>query len=194
MNISLRKAGALQEVIIKEKLPSLEPTDAARIDISEFLDASEQLIVARQKFMQVTADRSELLNAYYEIRKSTAHANMEFGVSDRLTDIAFLDKKIADGNSILKGKLTYQQIDMQVIQGRINKMKASSGDVYNSYREQDITSGVLTDDYLALIKIEVEKLRIQRTKLQDETLELNIKNEIELTEETVVTFKKFNLI
>ena len=75
-------------------------------------------------------------------------------------------------------------MDMEVIKGRLDKIKNRKDDDSYSYRDS-ISTSVIGKEQIAQAKAEIKKLKKEKQKINDENLDLNVKTEIPLSEETV---------
>ena len=88
-------------------------------------------------------------------------------------------------------------LDIGVIQGKLEKIKNRPADnsrasLYGHYDE--VETGVLNEQQIESIRSVVRDLRKQKSTLNDEILELNIKTEIELTPEVEAVLLREKLI
>ena len=179
MNISLRKASAIQNRIL-EAIRDIKIE--TMINLNEFQDAETILNQANETLFKNDQRRQTLLLSLYNIRGLVGAANSASGVDLALAKSAFIDKRLIQLSELSDGS----PVDtIEVINGRLAKIK----DVESSrsrYGDSDtIRTGVMTLAQLSNIKREILSLKKQKQKLNDEILELNIKTEIPLTEETV---------
>ena len=73
---------------------------------------------------------------------------------------------------------------MEVIKGRLDKIKNRKDDDSYSYRDS-ISTSIIGKEQIAQAKAEIKKLKKEKQKINDENLDLNVKTEIPLSEETV---------
>jgi len=187
MNISLRKASALQNAI-QETLRSIKVAPA--ITVSEYVNALNAITEANKEFVVNDDRRVALSIAYYNIRSLVAAANVSCGISMQLATAAFVDKRIAQ----VQEMLTIGPRDIDTVIKKIEKIRAQDNNSRMYGREDSVTSSVLTHDQLAQIKGELLKLKKQKQSINDTILELNIKTEIPLGDNTVATLSAEDLI
>lgn len=188
MNITLRKANALQKSIA-ESIKSIN-TDPS-ITVSEFQDALYEISIAKTTFDTNLARRASLNRAMYNIRRAVGQANASSGIDDRLTEVAFLDREISFFSTLASSKL---RLPDAVINGKLDKIRSSSNDRASLYREDQISTSILSQNDLDNARNTVASLRKQKQKLQDEILELNVKTEVVLSGDDRLVLEKESLI
>lgn len=190
MNITLRKANALQ-LSINDAIKSIDLK--TEITINEFQNPEHEIAVAVSKAKSDLARRNRLLEALYEIRKAVSTANHTAGIDSRLADIAHIEKQIQNF-AALSGKEVAESMD--VIKGKLSKIKERPADARASvYGFNDtVSTSVLTAEDIAGFKAQVALHKKAKQKLQDEVLELNIRTEIALADQTVQTLTQEGLV
>ena len=183
MKITLRKASALQTAI-QEAVKNIEVT--VKVELNEFEDAQVALATANAKVIQADQRRTTLTKVLYRIRAQVGTSNVESGIAGKLTEAAYIDKRLSQLTAIL-GTETAQD-SMAVIQGKLDKIKNDKGE--NSRRSiygysDTVSTGVLTQEQVAVFKAEQLVLKKEKQKLNDEILELNVRTEIELSADAV---------
>ncbi len=181
MNITLRKANAVQNSINDAiKHIKFETT----IELNEFQDPNLVLTDANNKLFAADARRQKLLLALYNIRGLVGTANAASGIDVNLAKAAFIDKRIAQLEEIAGLK---PHTDIGVIQGKLEKIKNLKDEARSRiYGYGDtVSTTVVSQEQIDQAKAEILNLKKQKQKLNDEILELNIKTEIPLTEDTV---------
>ena len=172
MKISLRKANALQHSI-NEVIRDLDFN--ASVSINEFEDWSEQVQNANSTYQNNFQTRENLTKVLFRIRKVVATANVENGISDRLADVALLEKCIQFNNEIATKRA---RLSDEVIAGKVEKLKNRDED--RLYGRDTIETTVFSDGNIETARKQVRNLKREKQKLQDELLELNVRTEIEL--------------
>jgi hypothetical protein len=187
MNISLRKASALQNSI-QDTIRSIkiEPT----IRVNEFVNPERVIVDANTTLVDNDARRVALAIAYYNIRSLVAAANVANNISMKLATAAFIDKRIVQLQELIDVGVR----DIGVVNKRIEKIRTTETTSHMYGREDSVTTSVLTGDQLAAFKSELQTLKKQKQTINDEILELNIKTEIPLGEHTVTTLNNEGLI
>ena len=181
MNISLRKANALQNSINDTvKGIDFETT----VKINEFQDAEHEIARTAATFKTNLTRRDALTDALYEIRKSVSGANTQVGIDNRLADVAHLEKQIQFYNGLASNKV---REDEKVVAGRLDKIKNDKGEssrrsIYGYSDTVDTT--IFTQADLKEFRGVVNSAKKQKQKLQDEILELNVQTTIQLTAAT----------
>lgn len=190
MNISLRKAAALQNSI-QDAIKSIEVTTS--IELNEFVDVVVELKKANDALFLNDTRRQRLLLSLYNIRGLVGTANTQSGVDLKLATAAFLDKRLAQLEEFAKCKPV---TDVAVITGKLEKIRSDKSDgrarIYG-YGDT-VSTSVFSQEQLDGISAEIKNLKRQKQKLNDEILELNIKTEIPLSEDVVKTLQAEGLV
>ena len=190
MNISLRKANAIQNSILEAIRGIKIKTE---VSINEFQDAEVELQKANDELFTNDRRRQSLLLAYYNIRGLVGAANAQNSVDVNLTRAAFIDKRIAQLTEI-SGLQPYTSLE--VIKGKIEKIKQSGAESRRAIYgyEDSVTTSVVALEQIDQAKAEIQNLKKQKQKINDEVLEANIKTEIPLSEDVVKTLQAEGLI
>jgi hypothetical protein len=191
MKLTLRKANALQNTI-QTSLNAVSIRNT--VDINEFQDVDTQIAKANAELMSNDVRRSDLLMSLYTIRSLVGQANAEVGITGRLTHAAFIDKRLAQLESLVTA--TGQLGDIDVIKGKLEKIKARPADSRVSIygHSDEVTTGVLKPAQVETIRDIIKDLRKQKQELNDSVLELNIKTEIELSDEIEVILQREGIV
>ena len=185
MNLNLRKANAIQ-LSISEALSSINISES--VSITEFEDPVKVIQQANDELFANDARKQKLLNVLYNIRALVATANASSGISTALAKCAYIDKRIASLSSIANGRA---MTDLEVIKGKLEKIKASDKEYY---RDDYVSTSVLGQDQIDQAKAEVKRLKKTKQSLNDEILELNVKTEIPLTDDTVAVLTEEGIL
>ena len=190
MNITLRKANAIQNSI-NETIRNIEVNTS--LELNEFQDPVAELQRANETLFVNDSRRQKLLLALYNIRGLVAVANASSGVDQHLTKAAFIDKRVAQLEELARADVVG---DLAVINGKLEKIKARPSDARQSvYGYNDtVTTGIVAREQLDQIKAEIKNLKKQKQKINDEVLELNIKTELPLSDDTVATLTAEGLL
>jgi hypothetical protein len=190
MNITLRKANALQNGI-NDALKNVNFLTS--ISINEFQDPESAMASAEETFAKSLERRDSLLVALYEIRKLVGKGNEVAGISERLCDVAFLEKQIQFFTELANKQVKESNA---VIQGKLEKIKSRPADSRVSLygREDDVTTSIFEKDEVEGFRQLALQFKKQKQKLQDEILEMNVRTEVPLSEHTVKTLTKEGLI
>ncbi len=190
MNITLRKANAIQNSINDAvKNIKIETT----IDLNEFQDPGVELSKANDALFAADARRQKLTMALYNIRALVGTANAASGIDTALAKAAFVDKRIGQLEQLASLK---PFTDFEVIKGKLEKIKSLKDEARSrvfGYGDT-VTSTVISQDQITQAKAEILNLKKQKQKLNDEILELNIKTEIPLSDDTVATLQAEGLL
>ncbi len=181
MKINLRKANALQ-LSIQEAVKGIKLD--TEVKINEFQDAETVIQAAREDFAAKQDRHRGLLNSLYDIRKAVSQANSAQGVDQKLADVALLDKKIqylAD----LAGKTVRESAE--VVAGKMDKLRNRKESTSSLYYGHDATvdTSIFTQEDIAGFRTAVSIGKKSKQKLQDELLDINVRTEIVLNQDTV---------
>lgn len=187
MKISLRKSNALQ-LAIADMINDISTN--SRVEISPFEDAMQVIEAKRSELVANLAKIEMLRGILYDIRKKTAYANSTSGINDVLSDIAHIEKNIRT-YTMLSSDSSMLMPDETVILGKLEKLKNRTEEVYGP---DSITVSVIPKTILEGYKQKVLSLKKDKQKLQDILLELNVKHEIILTDDSVETLKSEGLL
>ena len=190
MNITLRKANAIQNSI-NDAVKNIKVD--LNVEINEFQNVEETITRANSLLVENDGRRQRLTMALYNIRALVGTANAANGIDTALAKAAFIDKRIAQLEQLAGSA---EMTDLDVIKGKIEKIKNDKGESRRSlYGYNDtVTTSVLSKEQIAQAKAEVLNLKKQKQKLNDEVLELNIKTEIPLSDDTVATLQAEGLL
>lgn len=191
MNITLRKANALQNSIT-EAIKNIKVD--LNVEINEFQNVEDVLTKANATLIANDGRRQQLTMAMYNIRALVGTANTASGINTMLAKAAFIDKRIGQLEELAKAT---EITALDVIKGKLEKIKNDKGE--NSRRSiygynDTVNTSVLSAEQIAQAKAEILNLKKQKQKLNDEVLELNIKTEIPLSDETVATLTAEKLL
>lgn len=191
MNISLRKASALQNSI-NDAIKSIKIETS--LTLNEFQDVAVELKNANDTLFNNDSRRQRLLLALYNIRGLVGSANAQSGIDLKLATAAFVDKRVAQ----LEGLVVEPVTNLAVINGKLDKIrndKSEHGRRSSIYGYADtVSTNVIGHEQLDAISAEIKNLKKQKQKLNDEILDLNIKTEVPLSEDVVKTLQTEGLI
>lgn len=191
MNISLRKANAIQNAI-NDTIKGIKINLTA--EFNEFQDPAVELQRLNAEIFSNDKRRSDLLTAQFNIRGLVGAANATSGVDAKLTQAAFIDKRIAQLETFSGAE---QMTDMGVISGKLEKIRTRVNDNSRASlygRDDTVHTGLLTKDQIDTAKGMIRDLKNQKQKLNDEILELNVRTEITLTSEVEQVLRSEGLI
>lgn len=187
MNISLRRASALQNSI-QEVLRSISIEPVIKVD--EFKTPGDTVLAANKTLVENDARRVALTIAYYNIRSLIGVANVSCGISMKLATAAFVDRRIAQ----LQELIAVGARDLVVVEKKIEKIRSSTDTASRLYGHDNVTTSVLSEEQIVAFKSELIALKKQKQTLNDEILELNIKTEVPLGENTIKTLTAEQLV
>jgi hypothetical protein len=191
MNITLRKANAVQNSI-NDTVKNIRVD--LTIEINEFQNVEDTLSKANNELIINDGRRQNLTMALYNIRALVGTANAASGIDTALAKAAFIDKRIGQLEQLANGT---EITSLEVIKGKLEKIKNDKGD--NTRRSiygysDTVSTGILSKEQIVQAKTEILNLKKQKQKLNDEILELNIKTEIPLGDDTVATLTAEGLL
>jgi hypothetical protein len=188
MKITLRKANALQTAI-QDQIKTVEVKTS--ISINEFQSPEGELVAARTQVLQGDARRNELTKALYAIRASVGRANVESGVSDLLTQAAYVDKRIGHLKGFVEGEVADK---LDVVTGKLHKIATAekSSRIYGYH--DTVSTGVLEQADIDAFRKEMLGLKKEKQGINDKVLELNVRTEIELDDNTVALLQSEQLV
>ena len=191
MNITLRKANAVQNSI-NDAVKNIRVD--LTIEINEFQNVEDTLSKVNNELIANDGRRQNLTMALYNIRALVGTANAASGIDTALAKAAFIDKRIGQLEQLANGT---EITSLEVIKGKLEKIKNDKGE--NTRRSiygysDTISTGILSKEQIAQAKTEILNLKKQKQKLNDEILELNIKTEIPLSDDTVATLTAEGLL
>lgn len=192
MKITLRKASALQTAI-QEAVKNIDVT--VKVELNEFENAHTALTLANSKLVAADQRRTALTKVLYVVRAQVGTANAECGINERLAKAAYVDKRIGQLTALVGAEAL--QDSMTVIEGKLEKLKVpeSANSRRSLYGYSDtVGTGVLTRAQVDAFKAEQLALKKDKQKLNDEVLELNVRTEIALSDETVAVLTSEGLI
>jgi hypothetical protein len=190
MKITLRKANALQTAI-QDHIKTIEVKTS--VSLNEFQVPQTELSAARDTLITNDTRRNQLTKALYAIRAKVGFANATNGVSDLLTQAAYIDKRIGYVKGLVESDAVEDEV---VINGKLDKIRNDKSDNRRSiYGYNDtVTTGVLTADQISGFRQEMLSLKKEKQGINDKVLELNVRTEIELDDDTVTLLQAEQLV
>ena len=188
VKISLRKANAIQ-VNVNDLLKNIAVKPV--LEISEFVDPVAALQAANDALMAADVRRSDLLMALYSIRATVGIANFNSGIGNRLSHLAYIDKRLAQLDTLVSEQA--QMKDLAIITGQLEKIR-NRREEHRLYGYDNTVSSVLQTVQIDSIRGIMRELKKQKQKLNDEVLELNVRTEIELTNEVETVLVKEGIL
>ena len=191
MNLTVRKANAVQAGI-NDAIKSIKIETSQ--ELNEFQDVQAALVKANETLFANDSRRQRLLLALYNIRGLVGTANGQSGIDLKLATAAFIEKRMGQLDELAKLSAV---TDLAVINGKLDKIKNDKGESSRRslYGYNDtVSTTVVSQEQIAQVKTEIQNLKKQKQKLNDEILELNIKTEIPLSEDVVKTLSEEGLV
>jgi hypothetical protein len=186
MKVTLRKANAIQ-VAIQDQIKEIKIEST--IDLNEFQSVSEILGKAREEALLKVKRTKDLLKAQYALREEIGRVNAISGVNEKLSELAFMDKKIAQ---LKVWSESPKSEEVEVIKGKLEKIRHRKEAAY--YHEDSVKTGVFTDKDIEEFKKEILDIKKMKNKINDEVLELNVRTEVTLKDSIVDILRTENLI
>ena len=186
MQVSLRKANAIQ-VAINDAIKNLEFNEV--ISINEFQNAETEISLAALKFATNVTRQGKLLDALYSIRKAVSIANSTNEINSHLADIARYEKQITFSNRYAKSKVTD---DISVINGKLDRVRNRKEESF--YGSSDVNVSIFSQEVIDEFRTIAVTSKKLKQKLQDELLELNVRTQIDLSDQTVTTLTEENIL
>lgn len=188
MKINLRRAAALQNAM-QDMIRNINIDLTVRLN--EFQDPNAVLEAKTQELTIADGRRNDLLVTLYTLRAQVALANASSGISGALARAAYTDKRIEHLTQMASSDV---QLDMVVIAGKLEKIRARKEEGNRLYRDDEVTTGLLPRPAIDRVREILRDMKKQKQTINDEILELNVRTEIELTPEVVEVLKRENLV
>ena len=189
IKITLRKANAIQQNM-NDLLKSIQVK--ASVELNEFQDVVQTLQAANDAVMAADVRRADLLMAVYSIRATVGVANFQCGIGNRLSHLAYIDKRLHQLEGLVAE--TARLKDLTVITGQLDKIRNRREEHRMYGYENGVTTGVLQQQQIDSIAGIMRELKKQKQKLNDEVLELNVRTEIELTDDVEAVLVKEGIL
>lgn len=189
MNVTLRKADALQKLI----QGAINSTSlVTTVEITRFNAPAAAFTQTKKQFSDDLAKRQLLTTALYDVRQMVGQAGAAAGVSSLLAQMAYIDKAVALLQPLANIRDFY--VDSHVLAAQQKDLiEDKTVERYNSRREA-VSASILTKDEVESFKKTIESCRRERLELSDKLLEINVRTQIELTPETVEVLKTYGII
>ncbi len=189
MKLTLRKANAVQ-LGINEVVKGLKFDST--VSLNEFQDAEAVLQETGSRFMANVGRRKALMEALRDIRLAVGAANSQAGVDSRLTEIAHLEKQIQFFSGLAQENTLRENMD--VIRGKLDKIRNRKEESRLYGYNDSVATGLFSESDLGAFKSAVKDLKKAKQKLQDEVLELNVRTEIEVSEQVAAVLTQEGLV
>ena len=188
MNITLRKANALQTAI-QDHIKTIDVT--LSVSLNEFQAATTVIETARATAVANDARRTALTKALYAVRAKVGFANATNGVSDLLTNAAYVDKRLSHLKGLTESKVVEEA---EVIFGKLEKLRTQDKNSRMYGYNDTVDTGVLTAEQIEGYKAEIRSLKKEKQSINDKVLELNVRTEIVLDADTVTLLQAEQLV
>lgn len=184
MHISLRKAVALLKEI-QAAMPTPETVRSFSI-YSENVYA--ELLEAASKLRTDVLAGDVLTTINYEIRNLVAEANVAAGIHKLVALKAHIESNLKRYQAILANGTTP---DKRVVDGTVQRALEKTEGVYS---RDSVSFSCLLAESKKSLEDAVAVLRREKTQVQDQLLEANIKGSIKLSDETVGFLQLYGLL
>ena len=193
MDISLRKANALQQAI-NDAVKQLDLTTG--VAINEFQTPKTVINTASERFWTNLERRNNLVDALFEIRRDVARVNASSGITDTLALLARTEKQIGFYSGLSN---TPVAVDMEIVVGRLGKIKSrDTGDSRYGHgvfdNGDEVRTTVLTQTEIDNVRLTLNDLKRKKQSLQDELLEMNVRNNISLSTSAIEILKSEEIL
>ena len=189
MKISLRKANALQLVVVEQ----LNEKIVGEVTVGKFDNATEIISEATNTLTNNIVKKFDLLETMFSIRKKVSAKNAEVGIDALLTDLAENERHAAFLKQLASTKIFAPKKD--VLDRALEDLRKDVLPVNGYVREKTVIQVSLFD------KITVESyakslttLRKQKQGISDKLLHLNVSSEIELDEKERGVLLKYDIL
>ena len=189
MKLTLRKVNALQ-LLINENIAATSLQ--TQVSVGKYDDPLAAVVNAAGIFQAALDKTKSLLSVLYSIRQKVADASHEAGVSAILSEVAHIDKLTA----VLKPLASvnsFAPTEQVLLAAHADLQKDQPQNSYSQARNA-FTTGAVPQGWIPAFLKEVSDLRKRKQSLSDKLLELNIRHEIELSNEEETVLKKYDLI
>lgn len=191
MELSLRKAHALQEKIIEEiNLSSIK----GAIQITELDSVDEMMTSGLAELNEALEKKLSLFNFLYLIRLRVSEKNIG-EINQALAELASIDKLIKlykDLSSV--GQYGLASLNPEQIRKRFELVKERRGTTSSSSAIDTLTVNLISKDMLKSFDDNIRSLKLKKEKIQDKLIELNIRLTITLSDDECDFLKKYNLL
>jgi hypothetical protein len=202
MRVSLKKADLLARTALKAatetkydptlRLSIYAPTLTGSFETDEVM---AEFVKARAKLFDQHDLSIELFRATYAIRAQLGVANVQHGISARLTE----DKCYAAEEGRMRALLkaleleTRGETSTQALRAKAQAIREQPSDRYGS-REDTVTMAAFTEDDVANLRRQLKRIVDMRANINDALTLLNVSNSITLDETTVATLRKAEIL
>ena len=188
MKLTLRKANALQTAI-QDHIKTVDISTS--LALNEFQVPQAELSIARNTLLVNDKRRADLTMVLYAIRGAVGNANSQAGVSDLLARAAYLDKRIGQLKGLTESKVVESEV---VIEGKLEKLRTQEKNSRMYGYNDTVDTGVLTAEQIEGFKKVMQDLKKEKQTINDKVLELNVRTEIDLTEDVVQILQSEQLV
>lgn len=177
MKVNLRKANLIQKRLGEF---AAEPVPATTINIDKYVNATEALATQRDGFARSILTKAVAIGLQYGIRNMIADANHNTGITEKIGELACLSKTAALYSSI---KLNGLYPGDEAVLSQQADLSAAAQNGY--YTKPQFAVSILEQDVVDDLARTIKAIKRSMKEIEDKLLELNLSNEIELTETDV---------
>ena len=188
MKITLRKANALQNAI-QDHIKTIDVKTS--ISLNEFQTVEGEVAVARGALIESDLRRAKLTKVLYNIRAQVGKQNVYVGISDLLTEAAYIDKRLGHLKGLTESKAVESYV---VLNGKLEKLRNTDAKNRMYGYNDTVDTGVLDNDQIETYKADIRSLKKEKQSINDKVLELNVRTELELDADTVALLKAEQLV
>lgn len=188
MKITLRKAAVLQNAI-NDVVKQIDIK--SEVALTEFHRPEDEIARVAAEVRTNIQRRNSLNLALYAIRQRVSLANHDAGVNGNLTAVAELEKQIQFYTG-LASKEVRESAD--VLAGKLRKISEQEAKSRIYGYGDTVSTSVFTAEDIAGFRKTVSDLKKNKQQLQDTILELNVRTEIALDDETVAVLQAEGLL
>jgi uncharacterized protein YdcH (DUF465 family) len=186
MQVTLKKAHSLQ---LELENINNELIVYNWVYLNEFHKVDTIIETSQVALKEKVERKINLYFARYCIRGLIDSANQEYGISQMLNRMAYINKKISVYESIIKN-IPENEDDIDVVKSKLNKI--SKSETSNQYGKETVKVTLITND--DNYQNELFLLKRQKMELKDDIASTNLINKITLPKDVVTILKKENLV
>lgn len=186
MKISLKKASAIQSSL-SELIKQINIATETSVSIFDELSSA----VEKQKNNSVNAyNRFVRLNtSYYVIRNLLSKENTKAGIDELLGDLNRIEKE----TTVVSRLASAHEQNLAVALGAMKK-NSEMKESYSFHREDTVVVGLYSSGDIEVFRQMLKTCKKQKQDLKDKILYLNMKHQIELSDDVAEVLKEEGLL
>ncbi len=203
MQITLKRADFYARAALKAATETKYPATLEFSIYSPALNSSTtdslvtEISANRTKVIEAYQLSLDLIRAAYAIRASLADANMNSGVSTRLTENKKLEAEEGRLRALIKAIEAVSNVETTpeaiLAKAEASRSRDKHGERYLS-RDSTVDSAVFTEDDIVGFRKQLKRIVDTRGRLNDELTALNVGNSITLDRATIATLRKADIL